>query len=79
MNVSNKNISKISTLSRSEEVGPMKTINFHLFVDKIFKLTLILGKLLIPLKQSFDKINQYALYSYEIEEKFKEIALKNIR
>jgi len=45
----------------------MDKIHFYSFVDKIFKLILIMSKLLIPMKEAFVKIDLYASYSYRIE------------
>lgn len=45
----------------------------------MFKLILIVSKMLIPLKESFNKIDLYASYSYRIEESFKAVYQNKLR
>ena len=57
------------TSSQSSEVepyNPLARLNFYAFVDKIFKFILIISKLLVPIKEAFIKIDQYASYSYKL-------------
>lgn len=48
-------------------------------MDKIFKLILIISKMLIPLKEAFVKIDLYASYSYRIEECFRPLYQNRLR
>jgi hypothetical protein len=54
-----------------ENYNPQSKINFYSFIDRIYKIIFILSKLLIPVKEAFVKIDQYASYSYRLEESLK--------
>ena len=64
----------LNTVQSIEGSNAMVKIHFYSFVDKMFKLILIISKMLIPLKEAFVKIDLYASYSYRIEESFKTVS-----
>lgn len=45
--------------------------NFDEFVDKILSFIAVVSKMLIPLKEAFAKIDNYASFSYRLEESLK--------
>jgi hypothetical protein len=50
---------------KGEEPQSLK-INFDSFVDKILNFVAVVSKMLIPLKDAFAKIDNYASFSYRL-------------
>lgn len=50
---------------RMEETQSLK-VNFDSFVDKILSFIAVVSKMLIPLKEAFAKIDNYASFSYRL-------------
>jgi hypothetical protein len=51
--------------------NPLAKLNFYPFVDRIFKFIIVVSKLLIPVREAFIKIDQYASFAYRLEESLK--------
>jgi hypothetical protein len=68
------NHSKQSKKSNESEVqvfNPLVKLNLYSFLDRIVKFIFLVSKMLIPLREAFIQIDQYASFAYRIEESLK--------
>lgn len=63
--------SKMSKESEVKDLNPLAKLTFYLFMDRIVKLIFLVSKMLIPMREAFMQIDNYASFAYRLEESLK--------
>lgn len=63
--------SKMSNESEVQDFNPLVKLNFYSFLDRIVKFIFLVSKMLIPMREAFMQIDNYASFAYRLEESLK--------
>ena len=63
--------SKMSNESEVQDFNPLVKLNFYSFLDRIVKFIFLVSKMLIPMREAFIQIDNYASFAYRLEESLK--------
>jgi hypothetical protein len=61
----------MSNESEVQDFNPLVKLNFYSFLDRIVKFIFLVSKMLIPMREAFMQIDNYASFAYRLEESLK--------